>query len=211
MSFNKKPKTINPNEVDPSVYYYDEVYDEMQEDGEVADLTNKYNSKQEGSKYIKGLIETAELRKSEKDIRVFKKYAKDRERAKLDGDACNQDVYISASYKKRLKEIEILEAEKAKRLSLEKDNRMNFTKNSDVPANNDTKLPTAVECKDAVDITVSEEEVSRGPTAEKKSKPKLNTAEERRKFLKKLLAKRTVGRIYDEAVQRYLERKSVHR
>lgn len=211
MAFNKKPKSINPAEVDPSVYYYDEVYDEMQEDGKVDDITNKDNSKQEGSKYIKGLIETAELRQSEKEIRVFKKYAKDREKAKQEGNVDNQDVYISASYKKRLKEIEALEAEKAKRLSLERDNRMNFTKNFDVSANNDIKSPAVIECKEAVDNTVDEEKFCPGSTKERKNKPKLNSAEERRKFLRKLLAKRTVGKIYDEAVQRYLERKSVYR
>lgn len=214
MAFNKKPKNINPDEVDPEVYYYDEVYDEMKEDNQSVEQEKASNQTKEGSKYIKGLLETAELRRSEKEIRVFKKYARDREKAKTIEGVDDEDVYISSSYKKRLKEIEVLEAEKRKRLSLEKDNRMNFSKKSDVNQESDKEV--LCESNEISDENVASEfpkveEVKDNSNVERKSKPKLKTIEERRKFLRELLAKRTVGKTYDQAVQRYLDRKAMYR
>lgn len=209
MAFNKKPKTINPNEVDPAVYYYDEVYDEMKEDKKSPNQAKVNSSTKEGSKYIEGLLQTAELRKSEREVRVFKKYARDREKAKIDGDLDGEDVYISSSYKRKLKEVEILEAKNSERLRLERDNRMNFSKQSDL--NEKNASPDETPNEEVSAETSKSGQVSSDSIVERKSKLKLKTTGERRKFLRRLLAKRTVGKTYDEAVERYLERRSVYR
>lgn len=216
MSLSKKPKTINPDEVDPSVYYYDEVYDDMKNEERPNDRQSN-KAKPSGSKYIKNLIETAEQRKSEKEIRKFKKYARDREEAERDSHG--GEVYITSSYKKKLEEMKKLEDEKRKRIRMEQDRTMNiFTKHKDGTSGTDRPSSTSKHSKPSSDDPKSEIGTRPEPTAEldesksteKSNKPKrmqLKTIEERRQYLREILAKRTVGKIYQDAVEKYKQRK----
>lgn len=186
MSFTKKPKNINPDEVDPSVYYYDEVYDEEKPKSPKQDV-------RQGSKYIQGLKETAELRKTEKEIRKFKRYTRDREDANPD-----EDIYITSAYKKKLKEVSELGDEKIKK---------RFRENHEKSELPEECTSTSRTQKSSNDLTVTlDRDIE---TCDQDSKlPK--TIEERRVYLKQILAKRTIGKVYDEAVQRYIQRKSTN-
>lgn len=220
MSFNKKPKTINPDEVDPSVYYYDEVYDEMKDEEKPKTKESSQKSRDGGSKYIQGLKETAELRKTEKELRKFRKYARDREEARADGDLSDEDVYITDAYKQKLKEMKKLEEEKLRRLEMEKDNTMNFMKRprveKDCTENSRhilAKPGTSKETKhDEVKVSTHPDELPDSPTVDSEHKPtkrRPRTIEERREYLREVLTKRTTGVVLDEAVERYIQRKAL--
>lgn len=228
MSFNKKPKAINPGEVDPSVYYYDEVYDEMKANEKAEhDALHGHSSKdkKQESKYIQSLKKTAELRKVEKELRKFKRYARDREEAEASGEFPDKDVYVTPAYKEKLKEMKRIEAEKMKLLERERDKSMNFfkkqkiqtetskevTKTDSVETNSDLRKPSAtVAAIETKSTETKDTEETRDETqGERKIRKKLITLDERREYLRQVLAKRTVGKVYEEAVQRYLERKAL--
>lgn len=224
MSSSKRPKTIDPDKVDPSVYYYDEVYDDMKEEQESERSRNRNQSsardRHQGSKYIDGLKETAELRKTEKELRKFRKYTRDREEAEAEGDVSREDVYISDSYKRKLVEIKQLEAEKLRRHERDKEKTMNFmkyprTEKSNSISNSRRHKSDQKKSSPADDRQRSPtpETVRADPEAEgsTKSVPKKGprTIEERRQYLREVLKKRTVGKVYDEAVQRYMQRKAL--
>lgn len=215
---SKKPKTIDPDKVDPSVYYYDEVYDEMKEDEEDKNRSTKNDSnlnKPRTSKYIQGLQETADLRKTEKELRRFKKYARDREEVEKDaGTKSNNDdhVYITEGYRKKLKEMKLLEEDKRKLLEHEKDNTMNFLKKfkNDIDDYFDKKdldnTSTNKLANEDKKINIEPLRVE-GPQLLPEKK-KLKTLRDRREYLRKVLSKRTVGKVFDDAVKRYKERKA---
>lgn len=196
MSYSRKPKTINPNEVDPSVYYYDEVYDQLKEEEKDQREEAKEKKLRESSKYIKGLLETAELRKTEKELRRFKKYAEE-------GDQ-DEEVFITSTYKRKLEDMKRLEEDKRRRLEHEKDNSMNFVKKFESKlAESEPKLgQSSIELEKGVEKT--EAAINPQPKPPRKE---LKTKEERRDYLRKLLAKRTVGKALDDAIARYKERK----
>lgn len=224
MSSARKPKTINPDRVDPSVYYYDEVYDDMKEQQE-SDRSKHHKSSDKdrprASKYIDGLRETAELRKTEKELRKFKKYARDREAAEAEGDIAQEDVYISESYKRKLAQIEQLEADKRRRQERDQDRTMNFMKSSGSKssssdhrrqATSDSKLKSKSRSdansrsRSHSPETAAEEPERSSPSRPVRKRPR--TIEERRRYLRDVLKKRTVGKVYDEAVRRYMQRKA---
>lgn len=235
MSQSMKSKVINPDEVDPSVYYYDEVYDEMKnesnnEDEEANSSRGKSarDSTTKGSKYIQGLIESADQRKSEKEIRKFKKYARDRQAAEEKGELDETDVYITSTYKRRFEDIKRIDEEKRQQIASEDDRAMNFTRH-----NRDKRRGDSRASKSSQDVSQykdlekgtrkqdgqSEPMSSSAHTSDphthdsfssldesKDSIKRPRTIEERREFLRRVLAKRTVGKAFDDAVQRYKER-----
>lgn len=223
MSLSRKPKTINPDEVDPSVYYYDEVYDDMKnEESQSEKQSEDKCDKPKGSKYIQGLIDTADQRKAEKELRKFKKFARDREEAEAEGDLDESDVYITPTYKRKLEEIKKIDEAKRRRIELEKDNVMNFlTKKSDPEPTESHKSPetSTKETNPIIEDEIQTVDDNRSeshrdepnPPAEsvksdipdrpRKKVPK--TYEERREYLREVLGKRTVGKVFEEAVQRY--------
>lgn len=214
MSLNKKPKTIDPNQVDPGVYYYDEVYDDMK-DVETETQKSLKETKQ-GSKYIEGLKQTAELRKAEKELRKFKRYATDREKAEADGDLSGCDVFITSAYKKRLEEVKKLEEEKKRQLALEKDKSMNFLKTQPKavieptrPEPSDCDPPeTLNQVSTLTEVPPVEEQIEESTSRpDKRKRPR--TIDERREYLRQILAKRTVGKVFDQAVERYHRRKAL--
>lgn len=224
MAFTKKPKTINPDEVDPSVYYYDEIYDEMKDEEKQPAKNDASGSsrKEVGSKYIKGLMETASLRKTEKELRKFKRFASDRDEAEKDDNFKDQDVYITSAYKKKLLEMKELEREKRRRLEAEKDRTMNFAKVSTPISGDDDKnkrkeldrhgkdrITTETDpVSERVDVPVDSRQTS-SPQERRVQVKKPRSFEERREYLRELLAKRTVGEAYDHAVDRYMSRKAL--
>lgn len=227
MSLTKKPKTINPDEVDPSIYYYDEVYDDMKNESDNKDKESngRNNDGPKGSKYIQGLMENANQRKSEKELRKFKKYARDREEA--ESDAEETDIYITPTYKKKLEEIQRIDEAKRRRIESERDRAMNFfkrredhdkspkleSKNNSSEAgpskNKSEKIDADTEiCPPAVEETTSTDKpvnISQGLTNSKRPK----TPNERREYLREILAKRTVGEVFEAALKRYKERMSL--
>lgn len=222
MFHNKKPKPINPDEIDPNVYLYDEVYDDIKrEEREEKEKERPSEQKKVGSKYIDGLKETAELRKAEKEHRKFKKYARDRDSSK---DVEHEQIYITDSYKKRLHEMENFE--KKKRLELENDEKksMNFAKITQQTkvnsrSNDTSNIPPDVVIKDSSEVDDSYIEPNdskppndKGQTERLDTRPrKPQTMDERKKLLRQILAKRTIGSVYSEAVTRYRRRKDTIR
>lgn len=222
MSFNKKPKTIDPNEVDPSVYYYDEVYDEMKDEDAKVGAQHQSKDTKKVSKYIEGLKQTAEIRKAEKELRKFKRYASDRRRAEADGDISDEDVYITSAYKKKLDEFKKLEEEKRRQLDLEKDNTMNFLKTQPKSVIEQVQAPTKSDpsrtsdespieiqssSKDRTDKISDGDSFNEGSSKSSKRK-RPRTIDERREYLREILAKRTIGTIFNQAVERYHIRKA---
>lgn len=219
MSFGKKPKTINPDHVDPSIYYYDEVYDEMK-DGEQKASNEKASSSRSTNKrpkYTHGLMESALERKSDKELRRFKKYARDREEAK--DELSNEEVFVTSAYKKKLREIEKLEKERHMKLEREKRTAFNLepvkSSSHDRPkrtSEEEITSPRFEPSHDRADRTTRSTPQSSTDDEREKStreRPQLKTLDDRRRYLRQVLAKRTIGEKYQQAVQRYMERKSV--
>lgn len=90
---------------DPTVYQYDEVYDEMQQKRE----ESKPPKEERKPKYIGNLLKTAELRKVELERRVERKVQKERE---TEGDKFNdKESFVTPAYRAKLAELKILEEE----------------------------------------------------------------------------------------------------
>lgn len=217
MSSRKKPKKIDPDAEDPNVFLYDEVYDEMKNE-EANRLGNAARSKEDkqGSKYIQGLLETAELRKTEKDIRKFKKYARDREEAESEGLLNQTDVYITPAYKKKLEEISKIDSDQQRRIDQESDHILNIHKKYGSSSTKDSSVDDLTgDIRDQElmkspksPVPCSSNQEREGDQELMQPRPKLETAEDRRLYLRKVLAKRTVGERFTEAVERFRQRKA---
>lgn len=219
MSFRKKPKTVNPDDLDPSVFYYDEVYDDMK-NKESADRERDEKSRsqeRQGSKYIQGLLESAELRKTEKEIRKFKRYAQDRKEAEEEGSLDQSEVYITEAYKKKLQEISRLDKNKSVKYkdtgnqssdSHEKSLKRNNCDDRGVNRPNSSKRSLSPSEGD-VSGRFSEVQQPETETFVKKSERQLSTSEDRKHYLEEILAKRTVNDKFKEALSRYKQRKEI--
>nr|CAG4649664.1 EOG090X0D2W [Scapholeberis mucronata] len=92
-------------EEDPTVFQYDEVYDEMQQKKE----DKKPPKEEKKPKYIANLLKTAELRKVETERRVERKVQKERE---TEGDMFNdKEAFVTPAYRAKLAELKKLEEE----------------------------------------------------------------------------------------------------
>ncbi|KAL5649858.1 hypothetical protein ACJX0J_040667, partial [Zea mays] len=104
-------------EEDPSVYAYDELYDEMKEKEARPKMQDKVVRE---SKYIAQLKEKAELRKREQDIIYERKLQK--ERSKEDHLFGDKDKFVTSAYRKKLEEQQKwLEEERVRQLREEKE------------------------------------------------------------------------------------------
>lgn len=201
---SRKPKTINPETVDPSIYYYDEDYDEMKNEEKEEARTSKDEAKSKGSRYIKGLIETANERKTEKEVRKFKRYAKDREEVHAQGEIDGTEVFITQAYKKKLDEIKKIESIKEQKLQLEEDRKLNIYRSTKYEHDRPSSSKS-----NRVEIDKSEGEQTEDTyhtTQEFKPIKHPKTYEERKEYLGEKLAKRTVGPVFEAAVVRYRQR-----
>lgn len=208
-----KPKSFNPNAIDPSVYHYDEDYDDMKNEEiltKQATKDEKRGSKQ-GSKYIKGLFETANERKSDKEVRKFKKYARDREEAEVRGELGETEIFITSAYKRRLDEIKKIDADNKRRSEREEQRKLNFTRVGKHYSETHDRKRQHLETGDDTELarekvyTATEPNDTWKHSSSQRRHPK--TVEERKKYLREILAKRTVGEVFEAALERYKNRK----
>ncbi|XP_002025189.2 nuclear speckle splicing regulatory protein 1 [Drosophila persimilis] len=90
---------------DPTIFQYDELYDEMENKRDEAKLTKSKEPRK--AKYINRLMEHAERRKLEKELRVERQVQKDRE---AEGEMYkDKDTYVTAAYRKRLEYVRELQ------------------------------------------------------------------------------------------------------
>ncbi|XP_077534070.1 uncharacterized protein LOC144146028 [Haemaphysalis longicornis] len=110
---------------DPSVFEYDEVYDDMKK--------TKEEKKQEVTKdkkprYIEQLLKAAELRKREGDRRTQRQIQRERE---AEGEAFgDKEAYVTAAYKRKMQEMQEEEEREARRDQI--DAMMDVTKQKDL-------------------------------------------------------------------------------
>lgn len=201
MSLPKKSTIKDDEDEDDSrVYCFDEDYEPVKDE----EAKIKENKGKEPSKYIKGLLEAAELRKTENELRRFKKYAED-------GDN-GEEVFISTTYKRKLEDMKRLEEDKRRRLEHDKDNSMNFVKKFEAKlskSNPDER--NKEEERKSEDMIEYRDETPTKQTQMNVPRKELKTKKERRDYLRKLLAKRTVGKILDDAIARYNERRKAQK
>ncbi|XP_017086558.1 nuclear speckle splicing regulatory protein 1 [Drosophila eugracilis] len=86
---------------DPTIFQYDELYDDMDNKREEAKQTKSQEPRK--PKYIGRLMEHAERRKLEKELRIERQVQKDRE---AEGEMYkDKDTYVTAAYRKKLESI----------------------------------------------------------------------------------------------------------
>ncbi|XP_030569345.1 nuclear speckle splicing regulatory protein 1 [Drosophila novamexicana] len=90
---------------DPTIFQYDELYDVMDTKREEAKETKRLEPRK--AKYIGRLMEHAERRKLENELRVERQVQKDRE---AEGEMYkDKDTYVTAAYRKKLESIRQLQ------------------------------------------------------------------------------------------------------
>lgn len=95
---------------DPTIFQYDELYDDMDNKREAAKETKKLEPRK--AKYIGRLLEHAERRKLENELRVERQVQKDRE---AEGEMYkDKDTYVTAAYRKKLESIRQLQEQDAR-------------------------------------------------------------------------------------------------
>lgn len=113
-------------EEDPTVYQYDEVYDQM-EAAKVEKVTKKKDVDRK-PKYISNLLKQAEIRTKENERRIERKVQKERE---AEGDEfADKEKFVTSAYRKKMEEMQKLEEEDRKREALE--NILDVTKQKDM-------------------------------------------------------------------------------
>ncbi|XP_031635289.1 nuclear speckle splicing regulatory protein 1 [Contarinia nasturtii] len=92
---------------DPTIFQYDEVYDEMSAKREI-EKNSRSNVNRE-SKYISKLLITAEKRKIEHEGRIERKMQRERE---AEGDQFkNKEVFVTSAYRQKLEQLKTVEDE----------------------------------------------------------------------------------------------------
>lgn len=92
-------------EEDPTIYQYDEIYSDIHVDPK----QKKAEKKKEGPKYIKTLLQAAEKRKKEHELRIERMVQKERE---AEGEMFkDKEKFVTASYRAKLEEMKKLEEE----------------------------------------------------------------------------------------------------
>lgn len=100
---------------DPTVYQYDEIYDDMSQKKQ--ELEHLKVSPEKKPKYIHNLLKTAEKRKKENERRLERQIQKERE---AEGDMFkDKEEFITSSYKQKLEEFKKAEEEEKKMEYLE--------------------------------------------------------------------------------------------
>jgi len=99
--------------IDPTIFSYDEVYDNMKLAQSLAISERKKLKEEEGDKpkYVSGLLKAAELRKKDR-IRAEDKLI-EREREKEGEDFKDKDAFVTQAYKEQQEELRKLEEEEA--------------------------------------------------------------------------------------------------
>nr|XP_023023161.1 nuclear speckle splicing regulatory protein 1 [Leptinotarsa decemlineata] len=114
----KKQDKINQEKAvteDPTVYQYDEIFDEMDQKRKQSKLARKDLDRK--PKYINKLLVTAEKRKRENERRIERQVQKEREE---EGDMFkDKESFITSAYKKKLEEMRELEEQEKREEYLE--------------------------------------------------------------------------------------------
>lgn len=93
-------------EEDPTVFQYDEVYDDMEKERNEKKEQAKGDRK---PKYIHELLKTAERRNRENERRIEKQVQRDREK---EGDMYkDKEAFVTGAYKRKMEELKRLEEE----------------------------------------------------------------------------------------------------
>ncbi|XP_011871379.1 PREDICTED: nuclear speckle splicing regulatory protein 1 [Vollenhovia emeryi] len=99
---------------DPTIYQYDEVYDDLERGKGQSDGASKQKEK---SKYIQRLLKTAERRKKEQEHRIERMVQKERE---AEGEMyADKESFVTSAYRAKLEEFKKMEEEEAKMNRLE--------------------------------------------------------------------------------------------
>lgn len=100
---------------DPTVFQYDELYDEIESKRQEAKKSKSTEEKK--PKYIKKLLETAEKRKKEYERRIERQVQKEREE---EGEKYkDKESFVTSAYKKKLEEMQKAEEEEKREAYLE--------------------------------------------------------------------------------------------
>ncbi|KAJ8675785.1 hypothetical protein QAD02_011571 [Eretmocerus hayati] len=99
---------------DPTIYQYDEVYDDIERTKEEAKSATKVERK---SKYIGNLLKSAELRKKEQELRKDRMIQKEIEAE--DAMFADKERFVTSSYKAKLEEMRKFEEEQENQDRLE--------------------------------------------------------------------------------------------
>ncbi|CAH0405406.1 unnamed protein product [Chilo suppressalis] len=121
---NKKPVLLRPSDNinrqakiaqnkaisdDPTVFLYDEVYDDMKTKEEEKHDKKKIDKK---PRYIENLLKSAQKRKIENERRIERQIQKEREDE--GSEFADKEIFVTSAYKKKLEELK-LEEEREKR------------------------------------------------------------------------------------------------
>ncbi len=102
-------------EEDPTVFQYDEVYDDMEK--AKVEKTKEAKEKDRKPRYITNLLKHAEVRQKEYERRVERQVQKERE---AEGDQfADKEKFVTSAYRKKMEEMEKLEEEERKRDAIE--------------------------------------------------------------------------------------------
>lgn len=100
---------------DPTIYQYDEVYDDLERSKGQSDSASKQKEKK--SKYIQKLLKTAERRKKEQEHRIERMVQKERE---AEGEMyADKESFVTSAYRAKLEEFKKMEEEEANMNRLE--------------------------------------------------------------------------------------------
>ncbi|KAM7350530.1 uncharacterized protein ACRADG_009091 [Cochliomyia hominivorax] len=92
---------------DPTIFQYDELYDEMENEREEKKQVKSKEPKK--ARYITKLLETAERRKLENELRVERQVQKERE---AEGEQFkDKEAFVTSAYRKKLEEMRKLEVQ----------------------------------------------------------------------------------------------------
>eukprot|EP00105_Crassostrea_gigas_P018505 XP_011436650.2 PREDICTED: nuclear speckle splicing regulatory protein 1 [Crassostrea gigas] len=103
-------------EADPTVYEYDNIYDDLKAKKEEKDAALQ-QKKDKKPKYIAGLLKAAEIRKKEDERRAEKKIQKERE--KEGNEFEDKEVFVTGAYKKKMQEIQEQEEKERREAAME--------------------------------------------------------------------------------------------
>lgn len=126
LHFQARQAQENALKEDPTIYQYDELYDEMSTTREEAKKSKTTQSKD--SKYIGRLLQTAEKRKKEYERRIERQVQKERE---AEGDKYkDKEVFVTSTYRAKLEEMK--KAEEADEREAYLENIGDVTKQKDL-------------------------------------------------------------------------------
>ncbi|XP_072748370.1 uncharacterized protein [Anoplolepis gracilipes] len=99
---------------DPTIYQYDEVYDNMERSKSQSEVSKQ---KEKKPRYIQKLLQTAERRKKEQEHRMERIIQKERE---AEGEMyADKESFVTSAYKAKLEEFKKMEEEEARMSRLE--------------------------------------------------------------------------------------------